>query len=42
MLAWACVLLYGAWVFRLTVIGPLKARRPKPVYKIRDGKIYRA
>jgi hypothetical protein len=39
--AWACVLAYAWWVARIVLIRPRKARRPRPVYRIKDGKIFR-
>lgn len=42
MLAWLCVAAYGAWVARIVIIRPLRDRRPRPVYEIKNGKIYRA
>jgi hypothetical protein len=39
---WLCVLAYAWWVTRIVIIRPWKASRPKPVYKIRDGEVYRA
>jgi hypothetical protein len=37
-----CVLAYAWWVTRIILIRPWKVSRPRPVYRIKDGKIFHA